>query len=261
MFRLADVGPQDHEEALIFSVAKLMLNDIQWFLDSSSKSSIRGALYTDRQALKTKLMSLINFCLCPEAVSHVRLRMVKSLCYEANIDLVLKYLLQGNPTQLRLFNAFMNDLVKTTLVDVAGDDLARNDAMEFYFNLKKWGILVKNESTPIHSTPDTVTANFKSQLGANRKTYAKRSVKHIEKTLSQYDELITHVTKKAMEVTEVAVKAQDDERKKMMVAIRDALSEKVRARQSWQQIAEIATHEKGVWHMPDSCSKSWALGK
>ena len=61
---------------------------------------------------------------------------------------------------------------------------------------------------------------FKIQLFDNRRGYAKRCAKHIEKTLSQYDELIVHVTKKAMEVTEVAVKAQDEERKKMMVAIR-----------------------------------------
>ena len=61
---------------------------------------------------------------------------------------------------------------------------------------------------------------FKMQLFDNRRGYAKRCAKHIEKTLSQYDELIVHVTKKAMEVTEVAVKAQDEERKKMMVAIR-----------------------------------------
>ena len=60
------------------------------------------------------------------------------------------------------------------------------------------------------------------QLFDNRRGYAKRCAKHIEKTLSQYDELIVHVTKKAMEVTEVAVKAQDEERKKMMVAIRYA---------------------------------------
>ena len=30
-------GPQDHEEALIFSVTKLMLNDLQWYLDSGGQ--------------------------------------------------------------------------------------------------------------------------------------------------------------------------------------------------------------------------------
>jgi hypothetical protein len=42
------------------------------------------------------------------------------------------------------------------------------------------------------------------------------------------------VTSKAVEVTKVSMKAQDEERKKFMMNIRDTLSEKVRARQLWQ---------------------------
>ena len=95
----------------------------------------------------------------------VRLRMVKTLCYEANVDLVLKYLLQGNPTQLRLFNAFMTDFAKniSSVPPAAGtgvpydyptesNDLIQNDAKEFYENLKKWGIIYS-----VHSQPATAS--------------------------------------------------------------------------------------------------------
>ena len=113
-----------------------------------------------------KLVSLINFCVSPQMARPVRLRMVKTLCYEANVDLVLKYLLQGNPTQLRLFNAFMTDFAKNISSSVSpaaaagptgvpydypttgSNDLIQNDAKEFYENLKKWGIIYSVQSQP-----------------------------------------------------------------------------------------------------------------
>ena len=264
-------GPENYEEALIFSVTKLMLNDLQCYLNAGSESRnlAARALYPDRQALKTKLMSLINFCLSPELPLSIRLKMVKILCYENCSSTILKYLLNNNPTQLRLFNSFMHNFAKAMLaIDGATTDLMRNDAMEFYFNLKRWGILVKTKEedssetshNETESSPDPIVDNFQSQLAANRRVYDRKSVNHIVKILSQFDELTLLVTKKALEVTEVAVRAQDEERKKMMVAIRDALSDKVRARQIWQEITELSTHERGVWFMPDSpMPQSWAL--
>ena len=75
----------------------------------------------------------------------------------------------------------------------------------------------------------------------------------------QYDELTQQVTIKAIEVTKVAMKAQDDERKKFMVSIRDTLSEKVRARQLWQDVIERAIHERGLWHFPQFYPNNWRL--
>ena len=74
----------------------------QWYVDSGQhqKSTRQRALYSDRQSLKIKVMSLINLAVSPEMTHPIRLRMVKTLCYEPNIDLLLKYLLQGNPTQV-----------------------------------------------------------------------------------------------------------------------------------------------------------------
>ena len=60
-----------------------------------------------------------------------------------------------------------------------------------------------------------------------------------------------------MEVTKVAMKAQDDERKKFMVNIRDTLSQKVRARQLWQDVIERATHERALWHFPNAYPQNW----
>ena len=71
--------------------------------------------------------------------------------------------------------------------------------------------------------------------------------------------LPSQVTSKAVEVTKIAMKAQDEERKKFMVNIRDTLSEKVRARQLWQHVIERATHERGIWHFPDFYPNNWRL--
>ena len=67
------------------------------------------------------------------------------------------------------------------------------------------------------------------------------------------------VTSKAVEVTKVSMKAQDEERKKFMINIRDTLSEKVRARQLWHDVIERATHERGIWHFPEFDPSSWRL--
>ena len=46
-----------------------------------------------------------------------------------------------------------------------------------------------------------------------------------------------------------------------LITIRDALSDKVKARQIWQKITEVATYQGAVWHREDLLPQSWALGE
>jgi hypothetical protein len=102
-------------------------------------------------------------------------------------------------------------------------------------------------------------AQFSEQLKNHRVTFRRRCRTLVAKTLCQYDELTSQVTSKAVEVTKVAMKAQDEERKKFMLNIRDTLSEKVRARQLWHDVIERATHERGMWHLPECYPYNWRL--
>ena len=116
-----------------------------------------------------------------------------------------------------------------------------------------------DEELSVHADSEEIITQFSSQLKNNRLAFRKRSRTLIAKTLGQYDELSQQVTLKAVEVTKVAMTAQDDERKKFIVHIRDTLSEKVRARQLWQVVIKNAVHERGIWHFPECYPSNWRL--
>ena len=117
----------------------------------------------------------------------------------------------------------------------------------------------EDESTSLGSDDDELLETFASQLKSHRVTFRRRCRTLVARTLCQYDELTSQVTSKAVEVTKVSMKAQDEERKKFMINIRDTLTEKVRARQLWQDAIERAAHERGIWHFPEFSPSSWRL--
>merc|ERR1712141_191922 len=75
------LGPPKIEEDLIFNIISLSLDETKLGLDvamASESTKLKG-FYTNKQKLKTKLLSLINFCLSAAMPHRIRLRMVRHL--------------------------------------------------------------------------------------------------------------------------------------------------------------------------------------
>ena len=149
-------GPSQIEEEMIFSLISLLLDEIRSALGKSSletsknKSSLSKGLYTNKQALKPKLLSLINFALS-EAVPHrIRLKMARHLYYESESETILSLLLKSNPAHGYIFSGFFEQLVRTNGISKELSDLERNETVDFYTKLKQCSIL--EDSSDVEGT-------------------------------------------------------------------------------------------------------------
>jgi hypothetical protein len=175
--------------------------------------------------------------------------------------------LNNNASHGYLFSSFVGELVRLNSVSQELPDLEQNETVDFYTKLKECSILEDNSDMDESGTGKsldrkTVTEKFLKRLRSSRRNYNNQCVNQVLKTTQeQYDDLILVVTSKALEVTQVAMKAQDEERKKMMATIKNDLSENVKATQLWHDVIEQYTHERALWHTPSTSPKSWKLSE
>ena len=267
-------GPSQIEEDMIFSTISLLLDEIRYALgklssgnDKTKLMSSKG-LYTNKQALKPKLLSLINFVLSEAMPHRIRLKMVRYLYYEPDSESILSLLLKGNPAHGYLFSSFFEQLVRTNDLSQELSDLQQNETVDFYTKLKECSILEdssdiedKHSQTYLENQK-LVTEKFLKQLRSKRRHHNKHLVIQVQKTIQEhFDDLILVVTSKALEVTQTAIKDQDGERKNMMARIKKDLSENVKATQLWHGVIGQCTHERALWHTASSSPASWKLNE
>lgn len=71
--------------------------------------------------------------------------------------------------------------------------------------------------------------------------------------------VVKAVSEVALAVTRVVVDAQNMERKAMMESLKQSLSDSVHAQIQWKVLTQQLTHERAVWHFPQSYPRSLLL--
>ena len=266
-------GPTQIEEDLIFNIISLLLDEVKAVLSvaTAAKEDVKittlKGLYVNKQTLKNKLLSLINFCLSAAMPHRIRLKIIRILYYEESSEDIIKHLLKHNTSHGYLFCNFLEHFVHLSKTSEELSDIEQNETVEFYTKLKECAILEDSsdiEEAGVGETADktAVIEMFLRQVKSSTRKFNKNCVNQVLKTIQeQYDDLILVVTSKAMEVTQVVMKLQDEERKKMMVIVKNELSENVKATQLWHHLIEQYTHERAMWYVPTMSARSWKLSE
>ncbi len=248
-------------EALTTSLLSLLIRELQQKVDSSkSKSALANA-----KKLKRHLLTLSNFCLSPQHPVEQRLRIVRILNNLLRRVDVVTFLFDSLPGLTHAFRLYLQDLIVTCKDLLTVDDaVGCTQFLEFILSCSKdaaKGVETTAEEEASAIRYDIDRLSFQTEK--NSKIFFGHCDALVKKHAHKYDTLSAHIMHSADEVTNIAMRAQNLEKKHVMNAIREKARTRVHAIQGWQEIIHSgATHERAVWYFPKTAEftqQSWSL--
>ncbi|CAB0001658.1 unnamed protein product, partial [Nesidiocoris tenuis] len=97
------------------------------------------------------------------------------------------------------------------------------------------------------------------EAGVARNEWREQHMLQVHKVVHKHEPLVLGVMERAERVTREVVSNQSYQRKLFLESFKSDLVTKVQAVFSWKQIVANLTHERAVWHFPDSYPRSWEL--
>lgn len=76
---------------------------------------------------------------------------------------------------------------------------------------------------------------------------------------NRFDGLAKQLTDSAMTITRTVVEEQNRERKVLMERLKHARAMEAQSVEKWRDLAKRLTHERALWHFPESYPCSWEL--
>ena len=137
------IGPDEVEENFIFSVMLTLMGELQDILLADKSNTRPKTLFSNTKSLRTKLSTLINFCLFPEMPHRMCMRLLQVLQNQPACRDILKCLFFYHPDQHRLFISLIRRLVNDSKSEDSNNKIDIDDCRTFYSSLEAWG-LVRN---------------------------------------------------------------------------------------------------------------------
>jgi hypothetical protein len=137
------IGPDEVEENFIFSVILTLMGELQDTLLADKSNTRPKTLFSNTKSLRTKLSTLINFCLFPEMPHRMCMRLLQVLQNQPACRDILKCLFFYHPDQHRLFISLIRRLVNDSKSEDSNNKIDIDDCRTFYSSLEAWG-LVRN---------------------------------------------------------------------------------------------------------------------
>ena len=138
-------GPDEVEENFIFSIIQTLMAELQDILLAEKSNAKPKTLFSSTKSLRTKLLTLINFCLFPEMSFRIRMRLLRVLLNHHACRGILECLLHHYPDQHRLFIFFIcrlaNDIKSRESNGLDNIETDKEDCHCLYSSLKAWGLV------------------------------------------------------------------------------------------------------------------------
>nr|CAB3263579.1 lysosomal-trafficking regulator-like [Phallusia mammillata] len=106
---------------------------------------------------------------------------------------------------------------------------------------------------------DEYQTKFDKEHTRFKNEWRKSYVTQHELLRNRTSRLAEHVSRHAMEVTQLVVLRQNNQRKKMIRHMKDIISNDLVIRKKWTTLLEQLAHERAVWYNPEQYPKSWQL--
>lgn len=138
-------GPDESEEGFIFSIVHSLMAELHDLIVAEKTNSRPRTLFSSTRSLRTKLLTLINFCLFPAMPLRIRVKLLRVLNSHPSCGDLLEHLLRQHPDQHRVLVSFIRRLVVDGRnVDVVGNvvsEAEKEDCESFYSSLGTWDLV------------------------------------------------------------------------------------------------------------------------
>ena len=90
-------GPDETEESFIFAIVHSLMGELHDLIVAEKTNSRPRTLFSSPRSLRTKLLTLINFCLFPEMPFRIRVKLLRVLNGHPACGGLLENLLRHHP--------------------------------------------------------------------------------------------------------------------------------------------------------------------
>lgn len=235
--------------------SRALIHRLFQILDLSHKGSsakwrkpiLNNFIGSCKEAVKNELYRLILYLISPIQTLNERQYYVSF--FRGNLENLL-ILLRSSARFARYFVSFLKDLAQT-----GGESDAQRIIQELLnFNASRNASFRRaNDSESIKQEICEWFTEWDKERNSLLSTYQEEQFLERLKPLSQ------KTVEAAMSITREAVEAQNQERKMFINHLKHLSSERYSIHKNWKSIIEMFSHEKSVWHYPDSYPQSWEL--
>ncbi|KAF6210395.1 hypothetical protein GE061_013499 [Apolygus lucorum] len=221
----------------------------------SSRTSWSNVVWANKEVIRNLGSQLFLWLLSPAHSRNLKLFTVQSVLNEPRCKDILMYILH---------NTHLEKTLALFLWDIRYQSgISESDARvceELTLKMEEWcsspilGLV--NGSNEI-TVPTVLEACMEASLSRNE--WHHQHMSQILKVVHKHEPLVADITERAESVTREVVANQSFQRKQFLENFKSDLVSKVQAVFKWKEIVNSLTHERAVWHFPESYPRSWEL--
>ncbi|KAK7504327.1 hypothetical protein BaRGS_00004631, partial [Batillaria attramentaria] len=229
--------------------------------DSFQKRTRNTFMSSAKDSLRIQFGRVVLCMLSPRMDFDLRVFTVSFLMGESLGHEVMRLLAGSQHMVGSELGLYINDLV-TVWRDWLNPS-QRDFALALLTLLRQCGCYVSTPDRSAHPEHAEVWREDKKAAEArflrDRQAWLNKRSANMEKVQRRFADTVKRVSEHAMEVTQVVAAQQRKERTCLVEHIKQTMALQVQLKKSWQDIVQSLTHERGVWHHPESYPRSWEL--
>ncbi|XP_043669052.1 lysosomal-trafficking regulator isoform X1 [Vespula pensylvanica] len=244
-------SPSGNELQLTRRLFSILLHGL---CDPLERRNHWSSAWFTRPALRKYTAKLMVWLLGPHQSNNTRIYAVRSLMEEPKAHEILLSLLEVHPQVEQRFTVFFWDLLQR-------DEMSSADARmcaEFREALRIWD-LAKGIEQASPGIWNEELALLRRELMRDRDIWIDANLPAIYRISNRFDGLAKQLTDSAMTITRTVVEEQNRERKVLMERLKHARAMEAQTVEKWRDLAKRLTHERALWHFPESYPCSWEL--
>uniref|UniRef100_A0A8C5M6R0 Lysosomal trafficking regulator n=1 Tax=Leptobrachium leishanense TaxID=445787 RepID=A0A8C5M6R0_9ANUR len=229
---------------------------------SSPKHQWKTILWSSKDTFRVQLGRLLVHLLSPSRPLEERKKVLELVKEQKHLE-ILRDCLHFNPhlqhgTKLSLY---LYELMHDHKEELSKEE--EKTAGQFMNTLKLSGFKCVPLNAP--PKPDLMKAiqeeqkKYENEEAASSIAWKKTILNNQHKLFQRLDPKLKDISKIAGEITQSVSLSQGMERKKVIEHIRSMYKIDLSASRHWQELVQQLTHDRAVWHDPDSYPSSWQL--
>lgn len=225
---------------------------------SGPRSTYATIMWSCRDVIRTMCSQLFIWLLSPLQTNKLRMYVVNTIRNEPHARDVLSSVLLSNSQIEQQFALYLWELMYgPESVTLSSVDMR---ACEYLCeSVQAWGIMAPQAMGHKHDPWFEDVVKMLNTVQTQRTLWAKQQESIMHRTVNKMESTVKGVIEAGMIVTKAVVEAQNAERKTLMEQIKMTFSDCIHAQLQWKSLVKLLTHERAIWHFPNSYPRSWQL--
>ncbi|XP_014251875.1 lysosomal-trafficking regulator isoform X2 [Cimex lectularius] len=224
----------------------------------STRSSWSNVIWAVRETVRTLGSQMFVWLLSPSHSKDLKMFLVQTLVNEARAKDVLVYII-SNAQLEKTVALYLWDL-RHCVTDMLDSDIQMCD--DIIFKIEEWcgnSVLGIINGSPNDKSAELIMECV--QQSFERYTWNTPHITQIHKVVFRHETLIMELTERTFGVSKEVDTVQGHQKKLHLETIKAGMGAKVLTVFKWKEIISNLTHERAVWHFPNTYPQSWELDR